>query len=326
MNSTPSLKNKKFDCFNIAKTNKPKPFYSNISLKKKSNHLKSLFPEKEDLHNLENIKKYNTYNINKIKNISLQSDFIKSKTRNKTLKSIFKYNSEDNIFEKTNKNKNNIISNNTNFLLLTSLYKLPSINNKIQLTKKPKSPLFLRYGINNNFSHGNTSSIISKKSFNDSTTSCYNDSFNNFINLRYNKERNNSSSIEFNQSNISNQTKRKKKVFSNLFSLLKDKYYMDVEKKFNRKLDSRLFKSDRSMKDKIIHMKKVSIFWNSVFKYCVPIINGKKYKLQHIFSEQRKLKELNLNQSHSNYYDIFVKDNKIYKIKYNKSKSLSKIL
>ena len=109
MNSTPSLKNKKFDCFNIAKTNKPKPFYSNISLKKKSNHLKSLFPEKEDLHYLENIKKYNTYNINKIKNISLQSDFIKSKTRNKTLKSIFKYNSEDNIFEKTNKNKNNII-------------------------------------------------------------------------------------------------------------------------------------------------------------------------------------------------------------------------
>ena len=107
---------------------------------------------------------------------------------------------------------------------------------------------------------------------------------------------------------------------------MKDKYYIDVEKKYNHKLDAKLFPSDHSMKDKIIYMKKVSIFWNSVFKYCVPIINGQKYKLQHMISSENKLKDLNSNlkQSNSNYYDIFVKDNNNSKIK-NKSKSQSKL-
>ena len=45
-----------------------------------------------------------------------------------------------------------------------------------------------------------------------------------------------------------------------------------------------------------------------------------------MLSEQKKIKDLNLNQSHSNYYDIFVKENKNNAIRFNKSQSLSKII
>ena len=332
MYSSPSLKNKKLDTFDISRNMKSNPLYAMISLKKKKNLLKSFLCKKEEFQISEKKNKYNTCNINKIKDLSIQSDLFQSKKKIKTMKYLIKYNSESNIMQNSIKKENNKITNNNNYLLLTSLYKLPVIKNKNKSTKKSQSPIFFNSGINNNYiSPDNTSSFNSKKSFNDSITSIYNESFNNYINFRYINEINNNN-MEFNQSNQShqshqgNQNKNKKNIFSNLYSTLKDKYYIDVEKRYNHKLDARLFPSDHSMKDKIIHMKKVSIFWNSVFKYCVPIINGRKYKLQHMLSEQKKIKDLNLNQSHSNYYDIFVKENKNNAIRFNKSQSLSKII
>ena len=325
MNYSPSSMDKKLDSFDIIKIKKSKPANPIISLKKKKDLFRSLFLNKAILFNRKN--NYKTYHLNKIKNISLQNELIKSKTRNTNMKNLFKCNSDNKI--KENEEENNKITNNDNFLLLTSLYKLPSIMNqtklatKIKLFKKPtpKSPIFIGTGFNNSLISQNNSSRNSK-SFNNISTSTYNESFNNFLNLRYSREINKNGS-EF---NLSNQSNIKKKVFSNLYASLKDKYYIDIEKKYDHKLDVRLFPSDHSIKDKIIHMKKVSIFWNSVFKYCIPIINDKKYKIQHKFIKLNKSKELVKNKNHSNYYDIFTKNNKNYKIEFNKSKSLSKIL
>lgn len=324
MDSTQSIQSKNIDLFNINRVKNTKLLYPIMSLKKKNHLLKSLSFEQEELPDLPTRNKFNTYNINKFKNALGRNDLIKSKTRNLTMKNLIKYNSQNYIIEKTNfMNRNNKSPDNNNFLILTSLYKLPAIKKQIKLKKKPQSPL--GPAIHSNFySPNNSISITSKKTFNDSISSSYNESYNQYFNFRYNNEINKNNS-DFNQSNQSNQSKLKKKVFSNLYASLKDKYYIDVEKKYNYKLDARLFPSDHSMKDKIIHMKKVSIFWNSVFKYCVPIINGQKYRLQHKIAEQNKLKDLDSKPNNSNYYDIFVKENS-EKIKFNKSKSLSKIL
>ena len=326
MNSMTNIQsiNKNYDSFNISRIKKTKPLYSIIGLKKKQNFLKSLLSEQEDCLDLPSRNKNNTYNINKFKSVLIQNDLIKLKTRNLTMKNLFKCNSENDIMIKTKNDKKINITNNNNFLLLTSLYKLPSIKKQNKITFKPQSPLRTIIHTKCVFPKS-TSSINTKKTFNDSITSSCGESFNNYFNFRYNSEINKSSS-ELNQSSQSNnKSKVKKKIYSNLFASLKDKYYSDVEKKYNHKLDVRLFPSDHSMKDKIIYMKKVGIFWDSVLKYCVPIINGRKYKLQHMLAEQNKIKDFNSNQNNSNYYDIFVKENNSG-VKFSKSKSLSKIL
>jgi hypothetical protein len=324
-------KNKNLDSINISNSQNSKPklklksLYAINGFKKKKDLFSTLFSKNENLSNLNSRNKYNTYNLNNFKNLSEKKDIYKPESKNKTMRNLFKCKSENNISEKTNNIENN---KNNNFLLLTSLYKLPIIKSKIKLCKKPNPIIFPGTTINNNnfISPPNSSSMTSKKHFNDSISSSYNESFNNYFNLRYSNETNKNNSIELNQSNQSNGSKTKKKIFSNLMASLKDKYYADVEKRYNHKLDERLFPSDHSIKDKIIYMKKVGIFWNSVFKYCVPIINGRKYKLQHQHLEENKLKNLKLNtsQSHSNYYDIFVKDHNYYKVRLNKS--LSKML
>ena len=311
------------DYFEIKTSKRKKSPYSIINLKKSENNLietLSFYTRNlPNIYNKNSRNKYNTCNIDisKFKNVSLHNDMLKLKTRNKTMKNLFKCKSENDLSEKINNNENIITSKKNNFLLLTSLYKLPSISNKNKLVKKPQSPN--HFGLsqllnNNNLSSNNSSIINNKKSFNDSVnTSSYNESFNNYINFKYSNEisKNNNISKELNQS----KSIGKKKVFSNLNASLKDKYYSDIEKRLNYKLDEKLFPSDHSMKDKIIHMKKVSIFWNSVFKYCIPIINGKKYKLQHMKSHEKELEKLDVNSNkYSNYYNIFVKDNNVFKI------------
>lgn len=326
MRTNLSLIDDNFDYFEIKSSKKMKAPYSVINIKKENNLLDSLSFYSKNLPSLYNKNKYNTYNLPQYKNVSLQNDILKQKTRNRTMKYLFKCNSENNIMDKINKNED-LKPSKSNFLLLTSLYKLPIIKSKIKLTKKPQSPVHFGPLINNNFNSSNNISIInSKKTFNDSiNSSSYNESFNNLINLRYNEISKNNSK-ELSQSKSIN----KKKVFSTLNASLKDKYYIDVEKRLNYKLDEKLFPSDHSMKDKIIHMKKVSIFWNSVFKYCIPIINGQKYKLQHMELKKNEHKKFNVNKNFSNYYDIFVKENnnkyKIYKSNSQKKLFSSKII
>ncbi len=324
------------DYFEIKNSKKTKSPYSVINLKKNNNNNLNKLIETLSFYsrNLPNIynknsrNKYSTYNINICKNVSLHNEILKRKTRNKTMKNLFKCNSENNLIEKINKNEDIITSKKNNFLLLTSLYKLPSINNKNILLKKPQSPKHFCLGSlqnnnNNNYISSNNSSL--KKSFNDSVnTSIYNESFNNFINCKYNNEiSKNNISRDLSQS----KSMGKKKVFSNLNASLKDKYYSDIEKRLNYKLDEKLFPSDHSMKDKIIHMKKVSIFWNSVFRYCIPIINGQKYKLQHLKLKEKQLQKLDNNDNkYSNYYNLFMKEKDNNELKSNKSQSQKKII
>ena len=52
----------------------------------------------------------------------------------------------------------------------------------------------------------------------------------------------------------------------------------DVDKKMNIKLKSKIFLHDTSVKDRIIKMNKIGLFWGGVFEYCNPLLSAKKFK------------------------------------------------
>ena len=58
-------------------------------------------------------------------------------------------------------------------------------------------------------------------------------------------------------------------------SLLKNKFYIDSEKKF-----AKYNKEKNETKDKIIHIKKVTKFWKNLFDYLNPLFEVEKYELK----------------------------------------------
>ena len=58
-------------------------------------------------------------------------------------------------------------------------------------------------------------------------------------------------------------------------SLLKNKFYIDSEKKF-----AKYNKEKNETKDKIIHIKKVTKFWKNLFDYLNPLFEDEKYELK----------------------------------------------
>ena len=82
----------------------------------------------------------------------------------------------------------------------------------------------------------------------------------------------------------------KNNKYDNINSFMKLKYYEDVNEKFEKKLRDDSF-IDRGVKDKIIKMGKVGIFWRNVFEYCIP----------HLLEE--KLKKMKKIKKNSNRYN-----------------------
>ena len=52
-----------------------------------------------------------------------------------------------------------------------------------------------------------------------------------------------------------------------------------------------------------MNMKKVGVFWNSVLKYCVPIIYVDRYKAQRDFYEREKIKYFKPVKNKSGYFN-----------------------
>ena len=311
------LNDPKYDFFNIKA--KKKPFHINSLRKitnKTNNYLNQLYSNLKVLSNSKNANNFNTCNSNRLRIISLKNKIFKLKNKNKSINLLFKNNNNDNNYNNDNNNNNGNINNNKNFILLTSLYKLPVINNKTILNSRsqPHSPIHSKTR-NNNISSivsSNTSQINNvNKNLNESIN-LSSESFNKFLNICFNSN---------DVSKISNESNNryKKRRFSSLSSSLKEKYYSDIERRLDQKLDVRSFPSDHSIKDKIIHMKKVSIFWDCVFRYCCPIINGQKYNFLRL-EEQKKLNNIKLSENDLSY--ISPKRSKNYIIKSNSQPKL----
>ena len=71
-------------------------------------------------------------------------------------------------------------------------------------------------------------------------------------------------------------------------------------------------------------MRKVGVFWDGVFNYCVPIIKVKKYKAQRDFFEKKKLDYFKLIENKSSYYEKLTNKNNTFRKKNDKSNSQPK--
>ena len=134
--------------------------------------------------------------------------------------------------------KNKAKKNKVKNILLTSLFNLPNINNSPINKRSKKNQNFKNYFENNSKSQENS-----------------------FLNKNETKL----SNLEENEG-------------IKLEDYMKDKFYEDIDKKMNIKLKSKIFLHDTSVKDRIIKMNKIGLFWGGVFEYCNPLLSAKKFK------------------------------------------------
>ena len=81
--------------------------------------------------------------------------------------------------------------------------------------------------------------------------------------------------------NTKGRNDKKNNAFFGLENFMKEKFYADTENKLKNKIESRSFRNDEMIKEKIIFMKKFGIFWKGLIQYCMPIIKLKKYKIDY---------------------------------------------
>ena len=147
---------------------------------------------------------------------------------------------------------------------LTSLYKLPKLkyNKKIN---KSKSAVILHSNNNNN-------SI----------------NFNNFENQKLQQKEEKVGKL------------KKKNNFLGIENFMKEKFYSDTENKLRNNIQTKYFRNDWMIKDKIIFLKKFGIFWRGFIQYCTPIIKLKKYQLDFLNKKQNYNDDTDLNYDNNN--------------------------
>lgn len=90
------------------------------------------------------------------------------------------------------------------------------------------------------------------------------------------------------------------KNFFSVKNFMKEKFYSDIENKYDHLIKTKYFRNDPAIKQEIIKAKKVGIFWNRFFEYCGPIIKVKRYQaLRKILTRNKIKKDSNLFKSHS---------------------------
>jgi len=191
--------------------------------------------------NLKTMKINNIYNnLNIFNSYNSPSNSSQNKIYNNTITP------NDDLFQKRiklkfNKNKN---------ILLTSLYNLPQVGSN-----------------NNTIKHYYSSQNIKNKS--------------NKLNIDNSKSIDNSFQMKktTKTKNVASASKIiDEKEILKLENYMRDKFYEDIEKKMTIKLKSKNFCHDKSIKERIIKMNKIGLFWGTVFEYCNPILSVKKFK------------------------------------------------
>ena len=222
--------------------------YFNLSPNKEDSNYSSCIKDKNSKNyfkmkstNLKTMKINNIYNnLNIFNSYNSQSNSSQNKIYNNTITP------NDDLFQKRIKLKINKSKN----ILLTSLYNLPQVGSN-----------------NNTINHYYSSQNIKNKS--------------NKLNIDNSKSIDNSFQMK--------QTTKTKNVASGskiidekeilkLENYMRDKFYEDIEKKMTIKLKSKNFCHDKSIKERIIKMNKIGLFWGTVFEYCNPILSVKKFK------------------------------------------------
>ena len=209
---------------------------------------------------LNNIKEFNSKN----KYYSLNY----SKSNN----SLISFNNKEKSPLKINiSNKNSFIhkeerNKNSQYIKLNSLFNLPPIGNTINRYNSFKS-------INKSNSNNEIEEDDNQIKYNQNRKKSKIKNFHKKIRLNlFNNE-------QLSKIKIRNRTEKKVEdsKYDNLSNFMKFKYYEKKKKKMERKLRDDYF-IDRGVKDKIIDMGKIGIFWKNVLDYCSPLLYSEKYK------------------------------------------------
>ena len=222
--------------------------YFNLSPNREDSNYSSCIKDKNSTNyfkmkstNLKTMKINHIYNnLNIFNSYNSQSNSSQNKIYNNTITP------NDDLFQKRIKLKFNKSKN----ILLTSLYNLPQVGSN-----------------NNTIKHYYSSQNIKNKS--------------NKLNIDNSKSIDNSFQMKktAKTKNVASGSKIiDEKEILKLENYMRDKFYEDIEKKMTIKLKSKNFCHDKSIKERIIKMNKIGLFWGTVFEYCNPILSVKKFK------------------------------------------------
>lgn len=105
---------------------------------------------------------------------------------------------------------------------------------------------------------------------------------------------------------------KKNSNFLGIENFMKEKFYADTENKLKNKIQTKYFRNDELIKQKIIFMKKFGIFWRGFIQYCTPIIKLKKYQLDFAFKKKKNGNEFDYNEkiNKKRYLNINYENNK----------------
>ena len=190
---------------------------------------------------------------------------------------------------------NNSNSNDEN-VLITSLFTLPSIN------KNDSKTISSSQFFSNNKENGKNFKIHKKiKDF--PNISRNNDPLVNYAISQTEKNAGKEMSKSIDKIN----TKRKEEL--KLENYMREKFYEDIEKKMTYKLRNRNFCHDHFVKDRLIQMNQVGLFWGGVFEYCNPLLCVKKFKCvkENLFKQRLLKAKLNntiIDDDELEYYNL----------------------
>ena len=104
-----------------------------------------------------------------------------------------------------------------------------------------------------------------------------------------------------NEEKLSIDKLKKNNKYDNIYSFMKFKYYEDVNERLEKKLRDEEF-IDRGVKDKIIKMGKVGVFWKNVMEYCTPLLFEEKYKniKKRLMKSLNQEEKMNINYNNNN--------------------------
>ena len=203
------------------------------------------------------------FKIPKINNIDRCKNFItfspNSKDSNYT--TYIKDKSLTNYFKNKNGNYNKIIkTKNINIYKSNNLSICDTFSNKIKNKGNKTKNLLLSslfYLSYKHYKYNNNHSIKNKSKSNNifENNKSHQNSFHKYNEIRNKSEENEDIKLE---------------------NYMRDKFYEDIDKKMNIKLNSKNFLHDSSIKERIIKMNKIGLFWGSVFEYCNPLLSVKK--------------------------------------------------
>ena len=232
-----------------------------------------------------------------------------------------KYDNKKYTLTKMNQTYSNKLKNKTKSILLSSLYNVSKDKRKtINYFKRPKNnSLTINLSNNKNFytkfnDIQNISSILYPKPSEEKNSSILitNPNFDSQIsNIKVNSTNYNISFINITNSKINNKIKKKKDKYSNLEFYLKNKFYSDIQEKFNKQFKGKKFTHDNSVKEKLILIHQVCDFFGGFLDYTNPILSTKKYQyLTKLIDDRKRNKVIIKKYGETNKYYSFSEKNK----------------